>query len=53
MAEKMMRKPMKGYQLPLNATERLLALRSIRGMWSGRKPDPAKELQKMREEWER
>lgn len=32
---------------------RLAAFRAIRGMWKNRKPDPIKELKKMRKEWER
>ena len=37
--------------LLLSGQERLLLLRNIRGMWKHRKPDPIKELQKMRREW--
>jgi hypothetical protein len=39
--------------LLLNGQERLLLLRNIRGMWKHRKPDPIKELEKMRREWDR
>lgn len=35
------------------ADDRLEILKSIRGMWKHRKPDPIKELNKMRREWER
>jgi hypothetical protein len=37
----------------LTGQERLLLLRNIRGMWKHRKPDPIKELEKMRREWDR
>lgn len=37
----------------LDKEARLAALRQIRGMWKNRKPDPIKELAKMRREWER
>jgi hypothetical protein len=33
--------------------ERLRILESVQGMWKKRQPDPAKELEKMRKEWER
>ena len=33
--------------------ERLLVLRKLRGMWKNRRPDPIKELAKMRREWDR
>ncbi len=33
--------------------ERLSVWEESRGMWKHRKPDPAKELKKMRKEWER
>jgi len=39
--------------LLLNGQERLLLLRNIRGMWKHRKPDPIKELENMRREWDR
>ena len=37
----------------LDPQARLAALRQIRGMWKNRKPDPIKELKKMRKEWDR
>jgi hypothetical protein len=37
----------------MTGQERLLLLRNIRGMWKNRKPDPMKELEKMRREWDR
>jgi hypothetical protein len=33
--------------------ERLSIWEKARGMWKRRKPDPAKELKKMRKEWAR
>jgi hypothetical protein len=39
--------------LIMTGPERLLLLRSIRGMWKNRKPDPTKELEKIRWEWDR
>ena len=33
--------------------ERLAVWRSVQGMWKNRKPDPVKELKKMRKEWDR
>jgi hypothetical protein len=33
--------------------ERLEALEKIRGIWKDRKPDPIKELEEMRKEWDR
>jgi len=33
--------------------ERILVWRKVKGMWKRRKPDPARELSKMRKEWER
>ena len=33
--------------------ERLLLLKSIKGIWRNRKPDPIKELKKIRQEWDR
>jgi hypothetical protein len=33
--------------------ERLAAWRQLRGMWKGRKPDPIKELKKIRSGWDR
>ena len=37
----------------MTGQERLLLLRNIRGMWKNRKPDPIKELEKIRREWDR
>jgi hypothetical protein len=37
----------------LSKKERLSALKSIRGMWKNCKPDPIKELKKMRSGWNR
>ena len=37
----------------LDKNERLSAWEKARGMWKHRKPDPVKELAKIRKEWER
>jgi len=37
----------------ISPKERILLLESIRGMWKNRKPDPIRELRKMRRERER
>lgn len=37
----------------ISPKERLLVWERIKGMWKNRKPDPIKELKKMRREWER
>jgi hypothetical protein len=37
----------------VNPKERLAAWERVRGMWKNRKPDPIKELKKMRRGWER
>lgn len=37
----------------LDPKERLLRLQSIKGMWRSRKPNPIKELKKIRKEWDR
>lgn len=37
----------------ISPRERLLAWESIAGIWKNKKPDPIKELQKMRREWDR
>jgi len=37
----------------LNPRQRLLLWTSIRGMWKNKKPDPIKELNKIRREWDR
>jgi len=42
------------YIYPLITTrERLWLLKNIKGIWKNRKPDPIKELKKMRQEWNR
>jgi hypothetical protein len=38
---------------PKKGKERLQLWEQARGMWKHRKPDPIRELQKMRKEWER
>lgn len=37
----------------LDPKARLAAWEQVRGMWKDRKPDPIKELAKIRKEWER
>ena len=37
----------------LSPKERLLILERVRGMWKHKKPDPIKELKKIRKEWQR
>ena len=37
----------------LSPEERIVILKSVRGMWKHRKPDPIKELQRLRSERER
>ena len=37
----------------MTGQERLLLLRNIRGLWKNRKPDPIKESEKIRSEWDR
>lgn len=37
----------------LSSKDRLMIWEKVRGMWKNRKPDPIKELAKMRKEWER
>jgi hypothetical protein len=39
--------------LLLKGEDRLKAWQKVRGLWKNRKPDPIKELEKMRAEWER
>ena len=39
-------------QRSLGTQERLSLLRSVRGMWKNRKPDPIRELAKMKKEWD-
>ncbi|MBI3420735.1 MAG: hypothetical protein HY006_01605 [Candidatus Sungbacteria bacterium] len=51
--ETVTKKPSSLYPAILTGAERLVALRRIRGMWKDRKPDPVKELEKMRREWDR
>ena len=36
----------------LKQKERILIWRKVKGIWKNRKPDPLKELIKMRKEWE-
>ena len=36
----------------LSEEERLSAWAKVKGMWKNKKPDPIKELKKMRKEWE-
>jgi len=45
-------KPTKIYPLIL-PKKRLAIWEKVKGMWKNRKPDPIKELEKMRKEWER
>lgn len=40
-------------RLILKPRQRLLLWTAIRGMWKNKKPDPIKELNKMRREWDR
>lgn len=47
------RKPSSLYPAMLTREERLAVLRKLKGAWKHRKPDPIKELNKMRKEWER
>ena len=37
----------------LTPAEKLAILRDVKGIWKNRKPDPIKELAKMRKGWER
>lgn len=37
----------------MSGKERLVVWERARGMWKNRKPDPIKELSKMRKEWDR
>jgi len=45
-------KPITIYPL-ISPRERLAIWEKIKGMWKNRKPDPIKELEKMRREWDR
>ena len=36
-----------------NNQKRLIILRELKGLWKNRKPDPIKELIKIRKEWKR
>jgi hypothetical protein len=38
---------------PITGEERLRIWKKVQGMWKNRKPDPIKELKKMRKEWDR
>lgn len=42
-----------GLSSVLDPRARLAAWEQVRGMWKNRKPDPIKELAKIRREWER
>jgi len=47
-------KKLTNYIYPLmTLRSRLLLLKNIKGIWKNRKPDPIKELAKMRREWDR
>ncbi|MBI3459174.1 hypothetical protein HY061_02860 [Candidatus Azambacteria bacterium] len=49
-----MEKNQTNYTYPLiTMGERLLLLKKIKGIWKNKKPDPIKELKKMRQEWDR
>ena len=37
----------------MNAEERLAALEGIRGLWKDRQPNPIKELEEIRNGWDR
>lgn len=37
----------------ISPKERAAIVKRVQGMWKNRKPDPIKELRKMRREWER
>lgn len=37
----------------LNPKERILIWRKVEGIWKSKNPEPAKELRKIRKEWER
>lgn len=39
--------------VPVSGKERLAIWEKARGMWKSRKPDPIRELAKMRKEWDR
>jgi hypothetical protein len=40
-------------RLLTDKAERLRVLKSIRGMWKNKKPDPIKEMEKIRKGWDR
>jgi hypothetical protein len=52
MAPKTLAKKASMYPLMI-PSERVTIWEKARGMWKRRKPDPAKELKKMRKEWSR
>ena len=39
--------------IAVGATERAHILHAVKGMWKNRKPDPIRELKKMRTEWDK
>ncbi len=45
-------KPIAIYPL-ISPKERRVIWEKVKGMWKNRKPDPIKELEKMRKEWDR
>lgn len=45
-------KPITIYPL-ISPKERLAIWQKLQGMWKNRRPDPIKELEKMRREWDR
>lgn len=53
LAKKLNTKSKSPYPLVITGKERLAIWESVRGMWKNRKPDPIKELKKMRKEWDR
>ncbi len=40
-------------EVAVGAAERARILHSVKGMWKNRKPDPIRELKKMRAEWDK
>jgi len=47
------REPSSLYPILLSREERFAVLQKLKGVWKHRKPDPIKELNKMKKEWER
>ncbi len=37
----------------ISSTKRLLILKNLKSIWKNKKPDPIKQLEKLRKEWER